>query len=180
MKSISDWFSRLNNNSRLHQKQAMTAVTTRILAGCVVALTLIVGHTAPAADWSSIALNRAAIQADRQAIVTKFMDLNESQSQAFWPVYRSYRSAVATADDRMVAILELLIERHGVISDREADDLLDQYLTFEQEKLQVRYAYLKQFRKILPFKQVARLFQLENNMDAVVRYELATKVPLVD
>jgi hypothetical protein len=27
---------------------------------------------------------------------------------------------------------------------------------------------------------VARLFQLENKMDAVVRYELATKVPLVD
>jgi hypothetical protein len=141
---------------------------------------LMASYTVMAADWSEIALTRSAVQKDRQAIVAKFMDLNESQSRAFWPVYRDYRSAVAGVDDRMVTILETLIERHGLIGDREADDLMDQYLRFEQEKLELQYTYLKQFRKILPFKQVARLFQLENKMDAVVRYELATKVPLVD
>lgn len=157
----------------------MTATRIAGPAGWVL-LMLMAAHTLMAADWSDIALTRADIQKDRQTIVGKFMNLNESESRVFWPVYRDYRSAVATADDRMVAILEKLIERHGVISDREADDLLDQYLTFEQEKLEVQYAYLRRFRKILPFKQVARLFQLENKMDAVVRYELATKVPLVD
>lgn len=149
------------------------------LATCAM-LVLMVSHTLMAADWSEIALTRSAVQQDRQAIVAKFMDFNESQSRVFWPVYRDYRSAVAAADDRMVTILEKLIDRHGVISDREADDLMDQYLRFEQEKLELQYTYLKRFRKILPFKQVARLFQLENKMDAVVRYELATKVPLVD
>ena len=144
------------------------------------ALMLMVGTTLMAADWSDIALTRSDIQKDRQAIVAKFMNLTESQSQAFWPVYRDYRSAIAAADDRMVTILESLMERHGVISDREADDLMDQYLSFEQQKVAVQYTYLRQFRKILPFKQVARLFQLENKMDAVMRYGLATKVPLVD
>jgi hypothetical protein len=143
-------------------------------------LILMFGTTLMAADWSDIALTRSDIQKDRQAIVAKFMNFTELQSQAFWTVYRNYRSAVAAADDRMVTILESLIERHGVISDREADDLMDQYLRFEQEKLELQYTYLRQFRKILPFKQVARLFQLENKMDAAVRYELATKVPLVD
>jgi hypothetical protein len=145
-----------------------------------IALMLMFGTTLMAADWSDIALTRLDIQKDRQAIVVKFMNLTESQGQAFWPVYRDYRSAVATVDDRMVAILETLIERHGVVSDREADDLMDQYLKFQQEKLEVQYRYLRQFRKILPFKQVARLYQLENKMDAVMRYGLATKVPLVD
>ena len=144
------------------------------------ALMLMVGTTLMAADWSDIALTRSDIQKDRQAIVAKFMNLTESQSQVFWPVYRDYRSAAAAADDRMVTILESLMERHGVISDREADDLMDQYLSFEQQKVAVQYTYLRQFRKILPFKQVARLFQLENKMDAVMRYGLATKVTLVD
>lgn len=143
-------------------------------------LMLVVGHPLLAADWSQIALTRSAVQKDRQAIVAKFMQLNESQSHAFWPVYRDYRSAMAAADDRMVTILEHLIDQHGVISDREADNMLEDYLTFEQEKLRLQYEYLKRFRKILPLKQVARLFQLENKMDAVVRYELATRVPLVD
>ena len=157
----------------------MTATQIIGLAACAI-LVLMGRHTLIAADWSEIALTRSAVQQDRQAIVVKFMDLNESQSRVFWPLYRDYRSAVATADDRMVTIAETLIERHGVVSDREADDLMDQYLRFEQEKLEVQYAYLKRFRKILPVRQVARLFQLENKMDAVVRYELATKVPLVD
>lgn len=151
----------------------------RAVAGWT-ALMLMCGTTLMAADWSDIALTRSDIQKDRQAIVARFMNLTESQSQAFWPAYRDYRSAVAAADDRMVTILENLIERHGIISDREADDLMDQYLRFEQEKIELQYTYLRRFRKILPFKQVARLFQLENKMDAVMRYGLATKVPLVD
>ena len=63
------------------------------------ALMFMFGTTLMAADWSDIALTRADIQKDRQAIVAKFMNLTESQSQAFWPVYRDYRSAVAAADD---------------------------------------------------------------------------------
>jgi hypothetical protein len=80
----------------------------------------------------------------------------------------------------MVTILEHLIERHGVIGDREANEMLDDYLTFEQEKIRVQYEFLKRFRKILAPKQVVRLFQLENKMDAVVRRELAANIPLVD
>lgn len=157
----------------------MAAIRIANVAGWAV-LVLVVGTPLLAADWSQIALTRSAVQKDRQAIVAKFMELNESQSHAFWPVYRDYRAAIAAADDRMVTILEHLIDQHGVISDREADNMLDDYLTFEQERIRVQYEYLKRFRKILPLKQVARLFQLENKMDAVVRYELATKVPLVD
>jgi hypothetical protein len=162
------------------EQQMMTSEKMMGLAGWGAAFMLMWGTTSIAADWSSIALNRSAIQNDRQAIVARFMNLNESQSQAFWPVYREYRSAMGAADDRMVTIMETLVERHNAIGDREADHLVDDYLAFEQEKLRVQYTYLRQFRKILPFKQVARLFQLENKMDAVVRYELATKVPLVD
>ena len=44
-------------------------------------------HRLIAADWSSMKLTRSTIQKERQAIVAKFMDLNESQSHAFWPVY---------------------------------------------------------------------------------------------
>jgi hypothetical protein len=157
-------------------------ITGRKITGLAgwAALILMWGSTLMGADWSEIALTRSAIQKERQAIVARFMDLNESQSQAFWPVYRDYRAAVAATDDRMVTILENLIERHGVISDREANNMMDEYLMFEQEKIGLQYTYLRRFRKILPPKQVTRLFQLENKMDAVVRYELATKVPLVD
>ena len=40
---------------------------------------------------SDIELTRSAIQLKRQTFVTRAMDLNEAEAQAFWPLYREYR-----------------------------------------------------------------------------------------
>jgi Spy/CpxP family protein refolding chaperone len=148
---------------------------------------LVVGVWLPAAsvpvsavDWSQVQLTRSAVQTERQAIVAKFMNLTEQESRAFWPIYDEYRHAMARASDGMIRDLESLIENHGVLSDARANETLDEYLKWQQETLQTQYAYLKKFRRILTQKQVTRLFQLENKMDAVVRYELAAKIPLID
>ena len=152
---------------------------TRIILTGISVWLLLPAVSAPAVDWSQVQLTRSAVQAEREAIVAKFMNLTEQEGQAFWPVYAEYRHAVARASDGMLANIETLIENHGILSDRRANELLDESLKWQQEIIQVQYAYLKKFRRILTPKQVARLFQLENKMDAVVRYELAAKVPLI-
>jgi hypothetical protein len=38
---------------------------------------------------------------------------------------------------------------------------------------------VKQFAKVLPGTKVARFYQIENKLDAVVRYEMAGQIPLV-
>jgi len=48
------------------------------------------------------------------------------------------------------------------------------------DRLQVRRTYLDEFAKILPGRTVARFFQIENKMDAVIRYDLAATIPVVD
>jgi hypothetical protein len=40
--------------------------------------------------------------------------------------------------------------------------------------------FLPKFRKVLPEKKVARYYQLENKINAVVEYELAKQIPLVN
>jgi hypothetical protein len=42
----------------------------------------------------------------------------------------------------------------------------------------VRQKHVKIFKKLLPPVKVARFFQLENKLDAVVNYELAQSIPL--
>jgi len=39
--------------------------------------------------------------------------------------------------------------------------------------------YVPKFEKVLPPKKVARLYQIENKMRALVNYELARQIPLV-
>ena len=50
---------------------------------------------------SDIALTRASIQLRRQAIVTAVMDLTPKEAEAFWPLYRDYRTEMAKVGDRV-------------------------------------------------------------------------------
>ena len=40
-------------------------------------------------------------------------------------------------------------------------------------------AYVDDFSAVLPGRKVARFYQIENKMDAVLRYELASRIPVV-
>src|SRR5262249_12956173 len=64
-----------------------------------------------------IALTRAAIQTRRQAIVTAAMDLTAPESEAFWPLYRDYRTDMAKVDDRLVNLIIVYAGNYNSLSD---------------------------------------------------------------
>ena len=57
-------------------------------------------EAAKAEITSDVELTRAAIQVRRQPLVTAAMDLEPKEDEAFWPLYREYRSAVAKVNDK--------------------------------------------------------------------------------
>ena len=65
------------------------------------------------------------------------------------------------------------------MSDETAKRLVDDYLAIQGEHVALMKSYLPRLRKVLPEKKVARYYQLENKIRAVVDYELAAKIPLV-
>jgi hypothetical protein len=44
----------------------------------------------------------------------------------------------------------------------------------------VRLRYVQPISAILPGRKVARFYQIENKIDAVVRYDLAATIPVID
>jgi hypothetical protein len=127
----------------------------------------------------AIQLTRSAIQTERQAVVAANLGLNESESAVFWPMYRDYRNAVNQAADAKVDILRRLFSNYETLTDDEAMSLLDDHLAFEKEILKIRTSYAKKMSKVLPGRTVARFFQIENKMDAIIDYEMAGEIPLV-
>lgn len=122
---------------------------------------------------------RAQIQADRKAIVAHLMELNEGEGAAFWPVYNDYREALRKVDDKLVTLADNYFKNVGTITDKDAEGTINQMLTLRAEKLNVRKAYVKKFSKAVPMTKVVRFYQIENKMDAVIDYELAASIPLV-
>lgn len=127
-------------------------------------------------------LTRAALQSDRKAIVNQYMDLTPEENQVFWPLYKEYRSEAAKIDDRLAKI----ILDYGAsykkqnVTDEQAEQMLSDYLILEQERLDLKESYVPKFQQILPPIKVTRYFQLENKLDAVIDYDLAGNIPLVE
>ena len=129
-----------------------------------------------------IALSRSAIQTDRQNIVNQYMDLTEQESKDFWPLYREYRAKVSKLDDQVVELIINYGESYNnqSVSDEQAAQMLADYLKLEEEELKLQKDYVKKFSVILPAKKVTRYFQLENKLDAIVEFDLAGNIPLVE
>ena len=52
-------------------------------------------------------------------------------------------------------------------------------MSIEQAEAQLKKAYVPKLSKVLPAKKVARYMQIENKLRAIVKYDLASAVPLV-
>ena len=126
-----------------------------------------------------IELSRAQIQAERQAIVNRAMELTDSESTKFWPLYREYRTKMAEVTDRQVSVIKEYAATYESMTDDQADKLMSNYMDFQKDKLNLEKDYVKKFKKVLPTRKVARYFQLEHKLDAVIDYDLARSIPLL-
>jgi Spy/CpxP family protein refolding chaperone len=125
-----------------------------------------------------IHLTREMINNERQALVTKAMDLTSSEMQRFWPLYQQYRSKAKKVGDRIVVLLTTYADNYSNMTDKVADKLLTEFVSIEQERARLKAHYLPKFKKVLPPKKVARFYQIENKLDTTILAELAQVVPL--
>jgi len=121
----------------------------------------------------------ALIQADKRAIVAKSMDLTPEEAAKFWPLYDSFQRELAVPRNAITrALLDYIAAGHTV-TDANAKRIVEQMLAAQKEEARLQEKHFKQLLKSLPARKAARYVQIENKIQAVVRYEGAKAVPLV-
>lgn len=120
------------------------------------------------------------IRANRKALVAVNLELSPEEAARFWPLYDRYQKEIDAIRDRVVALIGDYTASFGDLSNEKALKLMEDYLNAESDRVQVRRTYLPEFAKVLPGRTVARFYQIENKMDAVLRYDLAATIPVVD
>ena len=124
-------------------------------------------------------LVREKIKTDKKLFIAENMKLMESEAKVFWPVYENYQKDLAKLVDKTVKLIENYAANYETMTEEAAKGLIDGYLAIEAERVTLMKSFLPKFRKVLPEKKVARYYQLENKIDAVVNYGLARQIPLV-
>lgn len=125
-----------------------------------------------------IEMVRSMAQTQRQALVRQNMVFEPAENQAFWPLYNEYRGEMAAVQNRLVRLVTDYAAQYETLTDSEAQRLLDGYLDYQSDALKVRQKYVKKLSKVLPGRKVARFFQVENKLDAIVNLSAASEIPL--
>ena len=137
------------------------------------------GIALSAEGGSLLDAKRAKIQSLHVEAVRDFLYLAPHEEQPFWSLYEEYRADVARMNDNLVRLLKHYAANSDHLTDQQAQDLLGESLQIKEAKIQLQYLYVGRFRQILPGRSVARLFQLEQKLDAAIEASLADVVPLV-
>jgi len=120
------------------------------------------------------------LKAETKSIVTKYMELTDTEAKNFWPVYEDYQKDLQKINERLQAMLQSYAADYGSksLTDEKAKKLLDEWIALEQDEVKQRKAFAPKVLKALPAKKAARYLQIENEYRLLIRYDLAATVPL--
>jgi len=150
-----------------------------VLAVCLAVFVVFTAGPVFSQDAETMKLVREKIRADKKFLIATNMELTEAEGKAFWPIYDVFQDDLGKLSARGLKLLEDYAKNYKVMTNDIAKKTLDEQMAIESDKLKLRQAYLPTFRKALSDIKVARYYQLENKIQAVVNYELADMIPLV-
>jgi len=159
------------------------AVVKQMLGGALAVMMFVLApySTGQEKATDNMQILRDKIKADKKLLVATNMELTESEAQGFWPLYDQYQKDLQQINQRVVNLLESYAAdfRKKSLTDEKAKQLITEAVAIEQAEARLKSTYAPQLSKVLPVRKVARYLQIENKIRAVVKYDIASGVPLV-
>jgi hypothetical protein len=129
---------------------------------------------------SNMEILREKIKADKKLVVAANMDLTDAEAKAFWPLYQEYQSKLAKINERIGKLIVEYAQNYQSMTNEIAKKLMKESIAVEKERQAMKELLMPKFQKALPAIKVARYYQIENKIQAVVQYGLADSIPLVE
>ncbi len=156
-------------------------LSTGVLIFGTVIYTLSFGQGTMETHKEEIELTRATIKVQKKQIVAKNMQLTSVEKDKFWAVYRDYQNKMDSVNDRRTKLITDYADnlKNGSLTDEIALGMLNEFLSYERMRLITKQSFVDKFKGVLPSRKVARFFQIENKMEAIINFDLARQIPLV-
>jgi hypothetical protein len=159
------------------------SLVRRTMTAVIIVLLMAIAIPALAQDKpaNNLAIIHEKLKADKKLIVSQYMELTEAEAKQFWPVYEDYQKDLQKWNERLLNLLQSYAAdyKNNSLTDEKAKKLLDDWIALEQDEVKQRRAYATKVVQVLPGKKAARYLQIENEYRVLLRYDLATTVPLV-
>ena len=138
------------------------------------------GATAVSAQTveETLDITREAVESQRRVLVSGALPLTETEANAFWPLYDAYEKERRPLDARANRLVVDFLAAAASLTDAQAKAMIEEALAIEEGRLRVRRGYFVRMMKVVPPRKVARFFQIDGKLDAVVRADISKQIPL--
>jgi hypothetical protein len=123
---------------------------------------------------------RTIMSTERKILIMREMNFTPQEAEAFWPLYDEYVLARRPIGDMRVKVITDYAATYQTMTNEKARKLADESMDYETKQLKLKKKYIKKFRKVLSDIKVVRYFQLESKLDAIIDFDLASQIPLME
>ncbi|MEY2918984.1 MAG: hypothetical protein RL261_289 [Pseudomonadota bacterium] len=118
------------------------------------------------------------VQTDKRAVYAQNLQLTDSESRAFWPIYDEYEGKAKKLDDQFLDLVNNFAEKYGSMTDADAKAMLKTKMQLEKERMQLKQAYTAKVAKALPPVKALRYAQVETRIETMIRRDVYSLIPL--
>src|SRR4249920_2607098 len=111
-------------------------------------LTVPHGQAADLTDEDAVQVLRSVIQVDREAVVTKALQLTAAESEKFWPLYHEYRAEIDKVGDGLLKLMQSYATFYPDVPQQTAEKMLKDLARLEEQQSAIRSEHLKKVGKV--------------------------------
>jgi hypothetical protein len=164
---------------------------TKILAVLIAGSCLLAGTTARSQTTSQqestthvissqdMDLLRKDLRSKRKQLIAANLQLTDTESAKFWPVYDQYIAELISINDRKFALIQEYADNWGKLTNEQSLSFIRQWLDLDIEIAQMRQKYVPKVTKILEGKKTATFFQLDRRIAMMIELQVSSQMPLV-
>ncbi len=104
-------------------------------------------------------LNDEKIKADKVAFITDKLDLSVEEAQIFWPLHNEFTKQIDELFKEEHKLYREIKKNIETLSEEELTEKLDRLVGIRGKKTALEIEYHEKFKKILPIKKIAQLYQ---------------------
>ncbi len=125
---------------------------------------------------------RGKVKVDKKTLVEENLKLTDTEGKDFWPIYESYQKDLVKINERRLSLIKDYAKEYKArsLTDEKAKQIISNYLVIEEDLLNLTKSYLNKFGAVIPDKKLMTYWQIENKIQAIIRFDGAVNIPLAE
>lgn len=114
----------------------------------------------------------------KRLVVMENMVLSTEEGEVFWPIYDKHQEKLLQVNKQAAKLIVAYASVYQTLTDEQALKIIDEFFAVRSQRQQVLQDLANELEKVLSGKKVFRYLQIENKLEAITRFELASGIPL--